>query len=355
MKFVNFVNLSAIVVLIVSCATGEDVGKSSKKVDVLKEFNVEKDLSKFEVTQGPLIVNKQDLTLQKTAKVSNNKYNKKSRANISLPQPVATSAPIEEKSKEQIEEEEKFLGFDKVSETFWSTSTPRWYLGEKTVFRVTYFGVTVGDITMESSDIVYVGGLEAYRYIGNLKSAKYYSMIYALDDSIETLVDIKSNRPMKYSVVQRESGKNADDLQLYDFAQKKSYYWYKRDKKGQISKTEKESAIPTYAQNMFSIFPFIRGLPLDIGKEYIIPIMNKGKVWQLSTHAEGTEQIVIQGASYNALKVSATTEIDLPKGNQDKFIFWFESDERRKPLKFEAKVKLGSLAGEVTSYSSPSP
>ena len=72
---------------------------------------------------------------------------------------------------------------------------------------------------------------------------------------VETYVSADNFLPIKYSLVQRESNKDVDDLQLFDQEERKTYLFYKRLKKknNQTNKVEKEAYITKYYQDFISV------------------------------------------------------------------------------------------------------
>jgi len=260
---------------------------------------------------------------------------------------------IVDKTEEEVQPDdypEQFLKFDKASKKIWDKFKPNAYPGEEFVIKISYLGVTAGYIKVRVRNKVKVAGKTAYHFSAQLKSADYYSMIYKLDDKLETYVDAKEFLPIKYSLIQRESGKDVDDLQLFDHNAKTTYFWYKRLKEGKLTKREKTTFIPTYFQDNFSSLFFVRGLPLKPGDHYTFPLVTRGKILLMDMKYERSEIIEIMDKDVKAIRLEAQMLFPGLMKKKGKITFWYSADDVRKILKFEAKVKIGSIEGELVDY-----
>ncbi len=249
----------------------------------------------------------------------------------------------------------EFKKYDEVSKKVWPKSKPIVEIGEKFVFKVSYLGITAGHIQMETKAPVEIGGQGAYHFTAKLRSARYYSYIYTLDDSLDSYVNQDSFIPMKYVLSQRESSQTVDDLQLFDQEELKTYHWYKRVKHGKLKEVELTKHIPFYFQDSFSALHFVRSLPLVKGDRYEYPIVTRGKIWILKIKVEETEKIEIMDRDVSAIRISAETHFPGVLEKKGDILFWFSADDKKKLLKFEAQVKIGAAAGELVEYKAGKP
>jgi hypothetical protein len=190
----------------------------------------------------------------------------------------------------------------------------------------------------------------AFHYYARFKSKDAFRYFYWLDDTIETFIETSSYLPVKYSLIQREKKQNVDDLELFDFKKLKTYHWYKRVKEGSNKDEKIERYIPRFTQDSFSALQFVRGLPLHKGDLYDFPVVTRGEPWLLKIEVMGEESITVNGNDIKAYRLKAETHFPGVLQKSGDINFWYSADETRKLVKFQAKVKIGSIYGELVEY-----
>ncbi len=247
---------------------------------------------------------------------------------------------------------EAMKGYDEKSKVLWSNYKPMIFIHEKMTIDIKYLGVLAGKIFLQTKPIKQIGDKHVFSFFGKMVSAPFYKIIYTVDDYIETFLDINKMVPIKYSLVQRESGQLVDDLQLFDQEKLKTYFWMKRTKRGTTTKDNLETNIPYYFQDSFSPIFFVRGLPLNIGDKYEFPVITRGKLWIIKIVVEKKEMLDTPLGEVEAYRLSAETHFPGVLEKQGDIIFWYSADSYRKLLGFKAKVKIGSVEGEIVEYTS---
>jgi hypothetical protein len=245
---------------------------------------------------------------------------------------------------------EDFKAMDLKSQSIWEKFKPLFYQGEQSILAISYLGVTAGYITVSSQNIVNIGGRNAFHYTARFKSREAYRYFYWLDDSLETYIEKSTYLPIKYSLIQREKKQNVDDLQLFDFKKLKTSNWYKREKEGVKTDDKNENYIPRFVQDSFSALQFTRGLPLKKGDTYDFPVVTRGKAWLLKLEVLGEETTTVNDHDIKAIKIKAETHFPGVLQKSGDIIFWYAADDMRRLLKFQAKVKLGSIFGELVDF-----
>lgn len=240
--------------------------------------------------------------------------------------------------------------YDKKSVDVWKQFHPQIYVGEQIDFSLKYLGITCGSIMLKSVGVAKLGDLMSYHIYARVKSAEFYESFYKLDDYVESFVDVRNFLPIKYTLIQKESGQNVDDLQLFDMSKFTNLFWYKRVKKEEVKKDEKKIFLPKMVQDSFSALFFIRGLPLKVGDKYEFPIVTRGTVWILKAAVTKEENIIMHGRNYYAVKIEAETHFPGVLKKRGDIYFWYSRDRWKIPLKFMAKVKIGNVEGEIVRY-----
>ncbi|MBC7714122.1 MAG: DUF3108 domain-containing protein [Rhizobacter sp.] len=247
---------------------------------------------------------------------------------------------------------EDFKKYDEKSKAVWGKFKPSFYQGEESIMAVSYLGVTAGYITILSKEVAVLNTKSVFHYYARFKSSDAYRYFYWLDDKLDTYVEKTDFLPMKYSLVQREKKQNVDDLQLFDFKKMMTYSWYKRVKEGSNKDEKLEAMIPSLAQDSFSALQFVRGLPLIKGDIYEFPVITRGQFWLLKVEVMGPDTTSVNGKDVDSIKIRAETKFPGVLQKSGDINFWYGTGPERKLLKFQAKIKLGSLYGELVEYKS---
>lgn len=230
----------------------------------------------------------------------------------------------------------------------WDQFKPVANVGEKTFLDINYLGMTIGKISIENRGKEMINDKEVWHFHSRFKSAPFYSSIYELDDTVDTYVETNQFLSMKYSLMQRESKQDIDDLQLFDRDRMKLFWFYKRVKSDKSVKNKQgENFIPYFSIDPFSTLFLLQGLPLKNNDQYEIPIINKDKIMVLKVKVEGREKIDTEIGERKSIRIHATTQYTGETLKSGDLTFWFSDDEKRTLLEAKAKIKLGSVTAEI--------
>jgi hypothetical protein len=345
----NFFTLISLTFLLTSCSTSfteffnKKADAQQRNEELIKSFEgEEKVLEKFKEKEVPPVV-------IKVEPKSNKKSTQKKPPKKTITKPKPTKVVIK-KSRYPKDHPKEFIEIDKLTKKYWEKFKPTLFEGEKMILDINYLGVSTGKVAISTMPSKKIGGIDTYHFHARAKTSTYYSYLYELDDNVDSYVDKTSFTPVKFSLIQRESSQNIDDLQLFDKDSLQSYIFYKRDRDGKIKKKKETMPTPIRFQDAFSILFFLRGLPYEKDETYTVPMMNKGKVLILKAKAGSKEMIDTEIGRIDAIKVIASTQYSGDTLKSGDMTFWFSNDERRIFLKFAAKIKIGSISGEIEKY-----
>lgn len=247
---------------------------------------------------------------------------------------------------------QNYKDFDKVYAQVWKKFDSS-YLNkrEKIEMRVSYLGLGMGSMTMNAGEKVFVGDKKAFSFEARLKTADFYSYIYELDDKLSAQIELNEFLPLRYSLIQRESKKEIDDIQLFDREKYLLYYRYRRWRKDKETLTKKSEDIfvPKYALDPFSLLYFVRGLPLSVGQKYEFPVVTRDKLWIFKLMVVDKEEIKTVNGKKMAYKVDAQI------GEEGSFIkkgelnLWFGTDPAHILWQLRVGTKIGSLYARIKS------
>lgn len=243
---------------------------------------------------------------------------------------------------------EELKALNERAKKVWDLYKPNHFVGEKVFLDIHYLGMTVGKIMVMNKGKKQVNDQEVWHFNARFKSAPFYSNIYELDDTVDTFVTAENFLSNRYSLIQRETKQDVDDLQLHDRDQYKTFWFYHQKKSnGEVKDKKEEKFIPYFSIDPFSVLFFYQGLPLHDKDLYEIPIVNKGKILLLKSLVEGREVIKTELGKKKAIRIHAVTRYTGETLKSGDMYLWFSDDGKRTLLKAKAKIKIGSVTAEI--------
>jgi len=237
------------------------------------------------------------------------------------------------------------------SQEIWQKFSPAYLKeGERHILNVSFSKIHAATTILEIRPLQRYQSRDVFHFHARAKTADYYSWIYQLNDTIDTLVDKEFFVPWKYSLLQREKNKSIDDIQFYDRKSLMTYAFYKKVKNEKTEQDKRSEAIPFFGQDYYSSFYFIRGLPLNVGDHYLFPATTKANTWLMSVKVIGKEMVSIGLGKFSSIKVEIISKYSGDFAKKGSVFAWFSDDEHRALLSAKAEVKIGSIQAELAEY-----
>jgi len=226
-------------------------------------------------------------------------------------------------------------------------SDPLW-LGEKHHFNVEYLGVKVGDCNLEVMPPKIISNRKAYHVKGHGWSTKMFSLVYRIDDRMETFFDFDSFVSHKFRLILDESKQTRDSQELNDPVKKKTFFWNRMNTPGKGFVEKKIfTDIPSLSQDSLSQLYFLRTLPLKDGDKYTFPVVTEGKILDATAVVLGREDFDSPMGRVRAIKIKPEVRYHgILKKAGDSFL-WLTDDDRRFILRMEARVRIGTVSVEL--------
>lgn len=242
------------------------------------------------------------------------------------------------------------LEINEKAKKVWDLYRPNHHVDQKIYLDIHYLGMTVGKIMVLNKGKRIINNKEAWHFHARFKSAPFYSHIYELDDTVDTYVTADQFLSTRYSLIQRETKMDIDDLQIHDRDQYKTFWFYHQKKNdGSVRDKKVENFIPYFSIDPFSMLFFYQGLPLKNGDRYEIPLINKGKILILKSFVEAREVIETEKGKRKAIRIHAITKYTGETLKSGEMYFWFSDDASRTLLKARAKIKIGSVTADIVN------
>jgi Protein of unknown function (DUF3108) len=249
---------------------------------------------------------------------------------------------INGKRQPEIEDAEGFVGRRPVVDPFREN--------EKVVLSVNYFNVVAGDLAIEVQPSKMVNEKKAYHFSMNVKTSKMFSLFYAVDDTAETYVDYDSLAPMTYTLEGRESAQRKEVRCFFDWQKREATFWEKVIKKDDGEKKRKVVwAIDPFTQNVISALYYLRTFQLTPKKQLQFRVSDDGKNYIFHGDVLRREKLQTDIGEFNTVVVQPTFQLEGQFKPTGDIFMWFTDDDRKLPVRIEAKIKIGTLVAKLKS------
>lgn len=223
---------------------------------------------------------------------------------------------------------------------------PLW-VGEKIWMDVTWLGTKAGEFLLQVLPMKELDGRKVYNLRGDARTSDLFSLVYRAEDWVESFVDFEGWFPYKFVLHGDESRHIRSHLELFDHAAKKQYVHLhdNRIKSGEVvEKKGYEDLIP-FSQDSLSAIYYARNFKLEDGYTMKFPMTSGGKQFDTEVTVLGREEVSTKMGYVKAIKTKVITKFQNVLQQKGDAFMWFSDDDRKYPLRFEAKVRIGWVAG----------
>lgn len=226
--------------------------------------------------------------------------------------------------------------------------------GEKSEFRVTYFGVFVGTIILESLEPVKDRGEFHFVFGGVVQTAPSYESLFVLRDRAKAYSRARDYGAAKFRMEQFEDPAFSDPFiqdKWIDFDLEKCKA-YEVVQKGREKKRKKYEHFWQTASNdaVSSIFR-LRELDLKVGKKFSFPVFTSEKNWSLQAKAISAEKIKTNVGTFKTIKLKLDTFLGKELQQKGDVHVWVATEHPNRPIvKIEGEVNVGSFVVELDKF-----
>lgn len=173
-------------------------------------------------------------------------------------------------------------------------------------------------------------------------------LIYKVRDQVITSTGYQQGqyRSLQYRYLQEEGG-DRSDLSV-DFSKPGEIIYLdnletRKEKRRQLFKTDKPR------MDMATAFFYSRGLPLEVGESYPVPVFDKGKSYALVIDVLRREAIdTMLGDDTPTVVIHPRLQTDGFFKRKGEILIWITDDDRHLPVRMTSKVRVGKVVSELT-------
>ena len=204
-------------------------------------------------------------------------------------------------------------------------------IGERLIYNVSFTGITAGQASLEIVNDTLVNNYHQLHIRFNAKTTYPFSLIYTIDDQVDTWLDSRSlyTRKMTKKIRERNYKKNSHTIIDYDQS---------------IAITNGDTVIvDQFLYDSYSLFYYLRTIPLTIGETIDITAFDGKKITPFQVITKTKEIINTMAGTFSCLAVKPFREGTTLLKNKGDMMIWFSDDKNRLPIQIRIKLKYGSM------------
>lgn len=223
-------------------------------------------------------------------------------------------------------------------------------VGERMEIALGWMALPAGTATVEVRNGAAFNGRPTYHLWANVLSSKLVDTIYHVDNTIESWIDREGFMPYKFLLHMLETHQKKETRVSFDHTQSKAFYWAKRisQKWGDTFDDRTDTLIPQ-ARDMFSALFYARTLNYQLNQKSHFFIYENGQNWEVELTPVANEIVTSAVGAFQCWKILVNVKLNNVLRPTGDIYMWLSDDSRRYLVKFDAKIKIGSLYGNLIS------
>lgn len=223
-------------------------------------------------------------------------------------------------------------------------------VGEKLVIDLTWLALPAGRGVLEVRPGPNLQGRPTFHLWGNVLSSRVVDAIYHVDNTIESFIDQQGFIPYKFLLSMFETAQKKETRVAFDHPQAKALYWSKRiSEKWGNQDIDRTDAIVPKSYDMFSALYYARSFDFDLNKKESFWIYENGQNLSVELLPIAKEIVTTKAGVFQCWKIKVDVKLNNVLRPTGDLYMWLSDDSKKYLVKFDAKVKIGSLMGRLIS------
>ena len=204
--------------------------------------------------------------------------------------------------------------------------------GESLRFSIEYGVIKAGSAWLEVAQMETYRGRACYHLVSRAESNDFMSKIYKVRDRIDSLIDSEGLYSYRYRKRLREGSYNKDYDAAYDPAAGKVKY-----------SDGKTFDMTPWSKDGLAAFYYVRFVPLEVGKDVVIPHHSDQATADIIVKVQGKETIDTPAGKFNCIVIEPVMSAGGIFKNSGRMTIWVTDDARRIPVLMKSKIPVGSI------------
>ncbi len=205
-------------------------------------------------------------------------------------------------------------------------------VGEKLTFSVRYEFVKAGEATLEVEDLTEFNGRPAYRFATVAKSTMPFSLVFEVEDRVESMMDAERLHSLRYEKNIKEGNYEKNDVIVFD-----------QERHVAIYPGGKEVTLQPDALDVLSSLYYVRFLDLEVGRSLFIDNHADSKNYALEVKVLREETIEVPAGTFDCYVVEPILRAAGIFQHEGRLVVWLAKDHRHIPVKMESKIVIGAI------------
>jgi hypothetical protein len=210
---------------------------------------------------------------------------------------------------------------------------------------------SAGQITMQCPKYFQYQDRQAYLFSATAISSGFLPKLTGLtvNDYFESMVDAHSFCSLRMYKKTQEGKRLREVTQTFTPGQTTGHLLISDGSKTPpaILKDEEVQHLPGCVQDILSVVYHCRLRPLQVGRSYLVTICETGAVKNLTIFVKQREILNTSAGPIRALRIEAISKVGGLFKDGGQITIWATDDQRKIPIRYEIKVKLGRVFGDL--------
>jgi len=204
--------------------------------------------------------------------------------------------------------------------------------GESLRFSIEYGMIKAGSAWLEVAAMETYRGRACYHLVSRAESNDFMSKIYKVRDRIDSLIDAEGLYSYRYRKHIREGDYKKDYDASYDPAG------------GKVKYTDgRVYGMTPFAKDGLAAFYYVRFVPLEIGRDVVIPHHSDQATADIVVKVLARETIDTPAGKFNCIVIEPVMSAGGLFKNSGRLTIWVTDDARRIPVLMKSKIPVGSI------------
>jgi hypothetical protein len=214
---------------------------------------------------------------------------------------------------------------------------------EELTYQLTWLGILAGTAKLSVSEKTIKWNKVVYHITSQADSSEFLSLIYRVEDRVNTYIDAAGFYPLYYSINQREGHYKANRTIIFDQKNTRASFIKNID-------PPMEYFVPPAVQDPLSSFFYVRRQGLKPGNSIYVDTFSGNKTYRVEVQIIKRERIKTIFGTTDTILIKPILNFHGIFRHKGNIYIWLTDDERKLPVRMKTEIVFGSVSATLVSY-----